>query len=91
MKAANTASEALLLAYIDNNICLINEGERGILVGAFIGLAFELLYIFSTSTTACALCELDGSSRYICGLGATHSVIGAAILDQTFLMKIWKK
>ena len=57
MKTANTASEALLLAYIDNkNICLINEGERGALVGAFIGLAFEPLYIFSTCTTACASC-----------------------------------
>lgn len=108
IKAANRASEALLLARIDNkNICflakpgvelgqlqaastlestnIINEGERGILIGASIGLVFGLItHFFQPWITASMHVNWMVLVGILMVLGAALSAIGAAVFGSNF-------
>jgi hypothetical protein len=108
IKSANEASEALLLARIDNkNICflarpgtnlgqlqaantlestnVINEGEKGILIGATIGLVAGLITHFYFPIIPQSLhinwMALIGALMV---LGAALSAIGAAVFGVNF-------
>ena len=118
IKAANRASEALLLARIDNkNICflakpgvelgqlqaasplestnIINEGERGILIGASIGLVFGLItYFFQPWITASMHVNWMVLVGILMVLGAALSAIGAAVFGSNFFnddLEMYKK
>ena len=108
IKTANQASEALLLARVDNkNICflakpgtdlgqlqaastlestnVVNEGEKGILIGATIGLIAGLLTHFYFPSIPQSLhinwMVLVGALMV---LGAALSAIGAAVFGVNF-------
>jgi hypothetical protein len=108
IKTANQASEALLLAKIDNkNICflakpgtnlgelqvantlestnIINEGEKGILIGATIGLMVGLYtHFFQPWITASMHVHWMVLVGAIMILGAALSAIGAAVFGVNF-------
>lgn len=103
IKTANQASEALLLAKVDNkNICflakpgidlgelqaastlestnIINEGEKGILIGATVGLLFGLYtHFFQPWITESMHVHWMVLVGAIMVLGAAISAIGAAV------------
>ena len=115
IKTANQASEALLLAKIDNkNICflakpglnlgslqaastlessdMLNGGERGLLVGATIGLIFGLYtHYFQPWITASMNIHWMVMVGVLMLLGAVLSAIGAALFGTNLFNSDLKK